>query len=92
MVFKILLLLLLLLLLVLFQCLSLCSVFIKFNQKTDILNSIFYKNSYRGDLVDRCIKEFLDKILALKPVGRRVPKKDLVLALSYLGKFSPYFR
>ena len=75
-------LLLLLLLLLLFQCFSLCSVFIRFNQETDTLNSILYKNSYRGDLVDRCIKEFLDKILALKPVGSRVPKKDLVLALS----------
>ena len=49
---------------------------------------ILYKNSYRRDLVDKCIKEFLHKMLAPKPVVSTVPKKNLVIALPYLGKLS----
>ena len=65
-----------------------CSGFIKFYHEIDKLKSILYKNSYPLDLVDKCIKEFLDKILAPKPVVTTVPKKDLVIALPYLGKLS----
>ena len=39
-------------------------------------------------MVDKCIKELLDKILAPKSVVSTVPKKDLVIALPYLGKLS----
>ena len=52
----------------LFWCFSLCSDFIKFHHEIDKLKSILYKNSYPRDLVDKYIKEFLDKILAPKPV------------------------
>ena len=72
----------------LFWCFKLFSDFIKFHHKIDILESILYKNSYPPDLFDKCIKEFLDKILAPKPVVSTVPKKDLVIALPYLGKLS----
>ena len=54
-----------------------CSDFIKLHYEIDKLKSILYKNSYPCDLVDKCIKEFLDKILAPKPVVSTVP---------YLGK------
>ena len=73
-------------------CFSLCSDFIKFHYEIDKLKSILYKNSYPRDLVDKCIKEFLDKILASKPVVSTVPKKDLVIALPYLDKFSLQIR
>ena len=43
-------------------------------------------------MVDKCIKEFLDKIVAPKPVASTVPKKNLVKALPYLGKFSLQIR
>ena len=46
------------------------------------------KKSFLRDLVDKCIKEFLDKILAPKPVVSTVPKKDLVIALLCLGTLS----
>ena len=39
-------------------------------------------------MVDKCIKELLDKILAPKPVVSTVPKKNLVIALPYLDKLS----
>ena len=50
------------------------------------------KTANRRDLVDKCIIEFLDKILALKPVVSAVPKKNLVIALQYLGKLSLQIR
>ena len=72
----------------LFRCFSLCSDFIKFHHEIDKLESILYKNSYPRDLVDKCIKEFLDKILTPKPVVSTLPKKNLVISLPYLGKLS----
>ena len=63
----------------LFRCFSLCSDFIKFHHEIDKLKSILYKSSYPLDLVDKCIKEFLDKILAPKPLVSTVPKNGLVL-------------
>ena len=44
------------------------------------------------DLVDKCIKDLLDKILAPKPVVTTVPQKDLVIALPYLGILSLQIR
>ena len=72
----------------LFRCFSFWSDFIKFHHQIDKLKSILYKNSYTCDLVDKCIKELLDKILAPKPVVSTVTKKNLVIALPFLGKFS----
>ena len=69
-----------------------CSDFSKFHHEIDKLKSILYKNSYPCDLVDKCIKEFLDKILAPKPVVSTVPKKNLVIGLPYLGKLSLQIR
>ena len=68
------------------------SDFIKFHHEIDKLKSILYRNSYPRDLVDKCIKEFLDKILAPKPVVSTVPKKNLVIGLPYLGKLSLQIR
>ena len=72
----------------LFRCFSLRSDFIKFHHEIDKLKSILYKNSYPRDLIDKCIKEFLDKILTPKPVVSTVPKKQLIITLPYLGKLS----
>ena len=72
----------------LFRCFSLCSDFIKFHHEIDKLKSILYKNSYLRDLIDKCIKEFLDKIQTPKPVVRFVPKKQLIITLPYVGKLS----
>ena len=72
----------------LFGCFSLCSDLIKFHHGIDKLKSILYINSYPRDLVDKCIKEFLNKILAPKPVVSTVPKNNSAIALPYLGKLS----
>ena len=76
----------------LFRCFSLRSDFIKFHHEIDKLKSILYKNSYPRDLIDKCIKEFLNKILTPKPVVRTVPKKQLIITLPYLGKLSLQIR
>ena len=73
-----------------FWCFSLCSDVIKFYHEIDKLKRILYKNSF--DLVDKWIKQFLDKILAPKPVVSTVPKKDLLIALQLLGKLSLQIR
>ena len=61
------------------------SDFIKLHQDINKLKSI-KKTSYRQHLIDKCIKECLDKMLAPKPVVNIVPKKDLIIVLPYLGK------
>ena len=48
----------------LFWSLNLRSDFIKFHNEVDKLRSILHKNSYPRDLVAKCIKEFLEKILS----------------------------
>ena len=65
----------------LFRCFNLCSDFIKSHHEIDELKSILYKNCQPRDLVDKYIKELLEKILAPKPVVRTVPEKDFVIAL-----------
>ena len=43
-------------------------------------------------MIDKCVKEFVDKILTPKPVVSTVPKKQLIIALPYLGKLSLQMR
>ena len=69
-----------------------CSDFIKFHREIDKLKSILYKNSYPRDLIDKCIKEFLDKIQTPKHVVSTVPKEQLIITLPYLGKLSLQIR
>ena len=69
-----------------------CSDFIKFHHKVDKWKSILSKNSYSRYLVDKCIKESLNKILAPKTTVSTVPTEDLVIALPYLSKLSLQIR
>ena len=62
---------------------SLCSDFTKYHHEIDKLKNIFHKNSYPQCLIDKCIKIFLDKMLAPKPVVSAMSKTDLLIALSY---------
>ena len=75
-----------------FRCLNLCSAFGKLHHEINILKSILYKNSYPRDFVDKCIKEFLNRVLTRKVVVSTVPKKDLMIVLPYLGKLSLQIR
>ena len=66
--------------------------FVKFHHEINIIKSILYKNSYPRDFVDKCIKEFLNRVLTRKVVVSTVPKKDLMIVLPYLGKLSLQIR
>ena len=70
----------------LFRCFNLSSDFMKFHHEINILKDILYKNSYTRDLVNKCIKNFLAKVLKHKAVVSTVPKNDLMIVLPYLGK------
>ena len=51
-----------------------------FHHEVNILKGILYKR----DFVDKCIKNFLDKVLTPKVVVNTVPKKDLMIVPPYL--------
>ena len=72
----------------LFQSFNLCLDFVKFHHEINMIKSILYKNSYPRDFIDKCIKEFLNRVLTWKVVVSTVPKQDLMIILPYLGKLS----
>ena len=79
--------------LLLFRCFNLCLDFVKFHHEMNILKCILYKNSYPRDFVDKCIKEFLDRVLTRRVLVSAAPKKVLMIVLPpYLGKLSLYIR
>ena len=49
---------------------------------------IFKRNSYPKKFVDRCIKNFLNKLHVPKVVELTAGKKELFLVLPYLGQES----
>ena len=50
------------------------------------------KNVFPIKLVDNCIKTFLHKKFLHTPIGLTVEKKELFIALPYLGNLSPAIR
>ena len=67
-------------------CFDLRLDFVKFDHQINILKSILYRNSYPCNFVEKCRKEFLDRVLTRKVVVSTMPKKDLIIVLPYLGK------
>ena len=43
------------------------------------MKCVLSRNSYPSDFVDKCIKEFLNRVLTPKIVVSTLPKKDLIL-------------
>ena len=72
----------------LFRCFNLCSEFVKFHHNINILKGVLHKNSYQRDFVDKCIKNFLDKVLTQNVAVSTVPKKEVLKNLSRWGKLS----
>ena len=64
----------------------------KFYYELNILKNILCKNSYPLDFADKCIKEFLDRVLTPKNVVSIVPKKNLMIVPPYFGKHSLQIR
>ena len=66
----------------------LCSKYENFHWKIGILKSILKRNSYPHNLVNHCIKKFLNKIFVQRHLNFTVSKRELICILPYLGKAS----
>ena len=69
----------------LFQILSIVSDFSKFHKAVNYLKDVLKINSFPTNLVDKCIKIFLNKQYSQKILEHTVPKKELSIVLPYLG-------
>ena len=69
----------------LFRIFSIVSDFSKFHEEVNYLKDVLKKNSFPTNLVDKCIKIFLNKQFSQKILEHTVPKKELFIVLPYLG-------
>ena len=67
---------------------KICSSMENFHIEIEHLRSIFKCNNYPVNIIDQCIKEFLDKLYVPKQIVPTVPKRELLVVLPFLGKFS----
>ena len=72
----------------LLRCFSICSSYEKFHEEIVKFKEIFKRNSYSEKFIDRCIKNFLNKLHVPTVVELTAPKKELFLVLPYLGQQS----
>ena len=61
------------------------SDFFKFHKEVNHLKDVLKKNSFPTNLVDKCIKIFLNKQFSPKISEHTVPKKVLFIVLPYLA-------
>ena len=57
----------------------------KFHAELTFLKTIFHKNGYPENFIDKCFKKFLDNIHLVKEKVPIVERKRLLLVLSYVG-------
>ena len=69
----------------LFGIFSIFSDFSKFHEEVNYLKDVLKQNSFPTNLVDKCIKIFLNKQFSQKILEHTVPKKELFIVLPYLG-------
>ena len=70
------------------RCSNLCSDFFKFHHEVDKLKKILSKNAYPQNFIDKCIQKFLNNMFIQRLQIPSVPKKELRITLSCLGKMS----
>ena len=66
----------------------LCSNYENFHWEIETLKSILKRNSYPHNLVNHCIKKFLNKLFVQRDLNFTIPKRELICVLPYLGKAS----
>ena len=66
----------------------LCSNYDNFHREIETLKSILKHNSYPHNLVNHCIKKFLNELSVQRDLNFTVPKKEMICVLPYLGKTS----
>ena len=67
---------------------EICSSMENFHIEVELLKSIFKCNNYPVNVMDQCVKKFLDKLYVPKQIVPTVPKKELLVVLPYVGIFS----
>ena len=65
-----------------------CFEFLKISSRSMSFKRNIKKNAFPIKLIDSCIKNFFNKKLIEKAVTLTAEKKDLVIALLFLGKLS----
>ena len=64
----------------------LCPNYENFHREIETLKSILKHNTYPHNLVNHCIKKFLNKLFVQRGLNFMVPKRELICVLPYLGK------
>ena len=72
----------------LFRCFSIRSSYEKFHEETVKLKEIFKRKFYPEKFMDKCIKNFLNKLHVPKVVKLTAAKEELIIVLPYLGQQS----
>ena len=70
------------------RCFCLVSDMSKFHFEIEKLKEILLSNGYSNKFIDKCTCKFMNKLYIKKPVILTVPKKQLYLVLSFMGKIS----
>ena len=73
---------------VLFQFFKICSSMEYFHVQVELLRSIFKCNNCPVNIIDQCIKEFLNKLYIPKQIVPTVTKRELLVVVPFLGTFS----
>ena len=76
----------------LLRCFTICSDMQSFHLEVEQLRQIFKCNNYPIGLIDHCFKTFLNRIYVPKRILTTVPKKYILIFLSFLVQFSVNLR
>ena len=66
----------------------LCPNYESFHREIETLKSITKRNTHPHNLVNHCIKKFLNKLFIQRDLNFTVPKRELICVLPYLGEAS----
>ena len=67
---------------------KICLSIENFHMEVEHLRGIFKCSNYSVNIIDQCLKKFLDKLYIPKQIVPTVPKRELLVVLPFLGKFS----
>ena len=67
------------------RCFNITSSYEKFDNEINALKQILKLNGYPTQFIDRCIKQFLQKLYVIKAIQDTVNKKQLLIVLPFLG-------
>ena len=73
---------------IIFCSLTICSGMPKFHQEIFKIKDIFIKNVYSERFLDKCVKTFLNKVFIPKRIIQTAEKKQVTIALPYMGMIS----